>query len=116
MQANLELTILKNILTNEQYMRKVLPFVKPDYFEGIYRIMFKEAGKFVAKYNKLPTRDAFKIELDQTAKLSDEQYTMAVDILPHLFEKDTSDEQWLLDTTEKWCKERAIYNMSLIHI
>ena len=110
MQANLELTILKNILTNEQYMRKVLPFVKPDYFEGIYRIMFKEAGKFVAKYNKLPTRDAFKIELDQTAKLSDEQYTMAVDILPHLFEKDTSDEQWLLDTTEKWCQDRAIYN------
>ena len=110
MQANLELTILKNILTNEQYMRKVLPFVKPDYFEGIYRIMFKEAGKFVAKYNKLPTRDAFKIELDQTAKLSDEQYTMAVDILPHLFEVDVSDDQWLLDTTEKWCQDRAIYN------
>jgi len=110
MQANLELTILKNILTNEQYMRKVLPFVKPDYFEGIYRIMFKEAGKFVAKYNKLPTRDAFKIELDQTAKLSDEQYTMAVDILPHLFEVDASDDQWLLDTTEKWCQDRAIYN------
>ena len=110
MQANLELTILKNILTNEQYMRKVLPFIKPDYFEGIYRIMFKEAGKFVAKYNKLPTRDAFKIELDQTAKLSDEQYTMAVDILPHLFEMDPSDEQWLLDTTEKWCQDRAIYN------
>ena len=110
MQANLELTILKNILTNEQYMRKVLPFVKPDYFEGIYRIMFKEAGKFVAKYNKLPTRDAFKIELDQTAKLSDEQYTMAVDILPHLFEVDASDDQWLIDTTEKWCQDRAIYN------
>ena len=91
-------------------MRKILPFVKPDYFEGIYRILFKEAGKFVAKYNKLPTRDAFKVEIDQTNKLTDEQYTMAIDILPHLFEKDTSDEQWLLDSTEKWCQDRAIYN------
>jgi len=110
LKTNLEQIILRNILTNEQYMRKILPFVKPDYFEGIYRILFKEAGKFVAKYNKLPTRDAFKVEIDQTNKLTDEQYTMAIDILPHLFEKDTSDEQWLLDSTEKWCQDRAIYN------
>jgi len=110
MKTNLEQIILKNILTNEQYMRKVLPFIKPDYFEGIYRILFKEAGKFVSKYNKLPTSDSFKVELDQTTILSDEQYTMAMDIVPLLFEKDSSDEQWLLDSTEKWCQDRAIYN------
>ena len=91
MKTNLEQIILKNILTNEQYMRKVLPFIKPDYFEGIYRILFKEAGKFVSKYNKLPTSDSFKVELDQTTILSDEQYTMAMDIVPLLFEKDSSD-------------------------
>jgi archaellum biogenesis ATPase FlaH len=91
-------------------MRKVLPFIKPDYFEGVYRILFKEAGKFVAKYNKLPTSESFKIELDQTDRLTGEQYTIAVDILPNLFSKEKIDDQWLLDTTEKWCQDRAIYN------
>src|SRR6056300_1675004 len=110
MQANLELTILRNILTDEDYMRKVLPFIKPDYFEGIYRILFKEAGKFVGKYNKLPTAETFKIELDQADRLNGENYTVAIDILPQLFSKEPIDEQWLLDTTEKWCQDRAIHN------
>lgn len=110
MQANLEQTILRNILTDENFMRKVLPFIKPDYFEGIYRILFKEAGKFVGKYNKLPTSESFKIELDQADRLTGENYTVAVDILPQLFSKEPVDEQWLLDTTEKWCQDRAIYN------
>ena len=91
-------------------MRKVLPFIKPDYFEGIYRTLFKEAGKFVGKYNKLPTAESFKIELDQSDKLSDDNYRVAVDIVPQLFSKEEVDEQWLLDTTEKWCQDRAIYN------
>jgi archaellum biogenesis ATPase FlaH len=91
-------------------MRKVLPFIKPDYFEGVYRILFKEAGKFVGKYNKLPTTESFKIELDQSDRLTGEQYTMAVDILPNLFSQEKIDDQWLLDTTEKWCQDRAIYN------
>ena len=110
MQTNLEQTILRNILTDENYMRKVLPFIKPDYFEGIYRILFKEAGKFVGKYNKLPTAETFKIELDQADRLNGENYTVAVDLLPQLFSKEPIDEQWLLDNTEKWCQDRAIYN------
>ena len=91
-------------------MRKVLPFVKPDYFEGIYRILFKETGKFVGKYNKLPTMEAFKIELDQSDKMAGENYTVAVDLLPQLFSNEKIDDQWLLDNTEKWCQDRAIYN------
>lgn len=110
MQVNLEQTILRNILTDEKYMRKVLPFIKPEYFEGIYRTLFKETGKFVAKYNKLPTSTSFKIELDQTDKLSSEQHNMAMDILPYIFSDEKVDEQWLLDTTEKWCQDRAVYN------
>ena len=110
MQQNLELTILRNILTDEDYMRKVLPFVKPDYFEGIYRILFREVGKFVGKYNKLPTSETFKIELDQSDRLGGENYTVAVDLLPQLFSKEKIDEEWLLDNTEKWCQDRAIYN------
>jgi len=109
MPTNLEQTILRNLLTDEKYMRKVLPFIKPDYFEGIYRILFREAGKFVAKYNKLPNAESFKIELDNADKLSDEQYNMAMDIVPQLFASNTVDDKWLLDTTEKWCQDRAIY-------
>ena len=110
MQTNLEQTILRNLLTDEQYMRKVLPFIKPDYFEGVYRILFKEAGKYVGKYNKLPTAESFKIELDNSDKLTGEQYTIAVDIIPQLFSKEKIDGQWLIDNTEKWCQDRAIYN------
>ena len=109
MPTNLEQTILRNLLTDEKYMRKVLPFIRPDYFEGIYRILFREAGKFVAKYNKLPNAETFKIELDQSDKLSDEQYNMASDIVPQLFVGEKVDDKWLLDTTEKWCQDRAIY-------
>jgi len=109
MPTNLEQTILRNLLTDEKYMRKVLPFIRPDYFEGIYRILFREAGKFVAKYNKLPNAESFKIELDQSDKLSDEQYNMASDIVPQLFVGEKVDDKWLLDTTEKWCQDRAIY-------
>lgn len=110
MNINLEQTILRNILTNEQYMRKVLPFVKPDYFEGVYRILFKEIGKFVGKYNKLPTLEAFKIELDKTDKINEEQYAHALEIIPNIFAKEEVNQQWILDTTEKWCQDRAIYN------
>ena len=110
MQANLEQTILRNLLTDEKYMRKVLPFIKPDYFQGVYRILFKEAGKFVGKYNKLPSAETFKIELDQSDMIGGEQYSVAVDILPQLFSKEKIDDTWLIDTTEKWCQDRAIYN------
>jgi replicative DNA helicase len=110
MNINLEQTILRNILTNEQYMRKVLPFVKPDYFEGVYRILYKEIGKFVGKYNKLPTLEAFKIELDKTDKINEEQYAHAIEIIPNIFRTENVNDQWLLDTTEKWCQDRAIYN------
>jgi replicative DNA helicase len=110
LQKNIEQTILRNLLTDEGYMRKVLPFIKPDYFEGIYRILFKEAGKFVGKYNRLPTEESFIIELGQANNLSEEQYGLSSDIVPHLFSKEDIDEEWLLDTTEKWCQDRAIYN------
>tara|TARA_B110000503_G_scaffold95019_1_gene143061 strand:+ start:538 stop:1851 length:1314 start_codon:yes stop_codon:yes gene_type:complete len=90
-------------------MRKVLPFVKPEYFEGVYRILFKEVGKFVGKYNKLPTLEAFKIDIDGSDKFNTETYTHALEILPNIFTKEEVNSQWLLDTTEKWCQDRAVY-------
>jgi hypothetical protein len=91
-------------------MRKVLPFIKPEYFQGVYNQLFKEAGQYVGKYNKLPTLDAFKIEIDQSDKFNDDQYQAAMEIIPNIFAKETSDEKWLFDTTEKWCQDRAIHN------
>ena len=108
--SNVEQVILRNVLTNETYMRKVLPFIKPEYFQGVYNQLFKEAGKFVAKYNKLPNLDAFKIEIDNSDKFNDDQYQAAMEILPNIFVQETSDEKWLEDTTEKWCQDRAIHN------
>ena len=110
MSTNIEQTIIKNIITNEEFMRKVLPFIRPDYFEGTYQKLFKEVGKFVGKYNKLPTSESFKIELDQSDSFNEEQYRHAVEIIPQLFDGETVDQQWLLDTTEKWCQDRALYN------
>lgn len=108
--SNLEQTILRNILTNEDYMRKVLPFVKPDYFEGVYRQLFNAIGMFVGKYNKLPTKEAFQIEIDASDKFNADTYQAAQEILPTIFGKEEIDQQWLLDTTEKWCQDKAVYN------
>ena len=109
MKIDLEQTILRNLLTNEPYMRKVVPFLKKEYFEGVYQHIFTEVTKFVTKYNKLPTLEAFKIEIDQSDRISDQMYTHAIDILPNIFERKEENEQWLLDTTEKWCQDRAVY-------
>jgi archaellum biogenesis ATPase FlaH len=108
--SNIEQIILKNLLTEEPYMRKVLPFIKPEYFQGVYNLLFKEVAKFVAKYNKLPTHDAFKIEIDQSEKFNDDQYQAAMEILPNIFTHEKADDKWLEDTTEKWCQDRAIHN------
>jgi replicative DNA helicase len=110
MNINLEQTILRNILTNERFMRKVLPFIKSDYFEGVYKLLFKEVAGFVGKYNKLPTAESFKIELDQSSRFNDEMYQHAVEVIPNIFSNEKIDENWLLDTTEKWCQDRAVYN------
>ena len=110
MNINLEQVILRNILTDDEYTRKVLPFIKPEYFEGIYRILFRETAKFVTKYNKLPTAEAFKIELDASDRLNGENYTVAMDLIPQLFAVEKTDSEWLIQNTEKWCQDRAIYN------
>ena len=110
MQQNLELTILRHILTNEDFMRRVLPFIRPDYFTGVHRTLFNLAGKFVAKYNKLPGKESFKVEVDEASNLTDEQYKQTIEMLPDLFSNEKVDPKWLDDVTEKWCQDRALHN------
>ena len=110
MNINLEQTVLRNLLTNDDYMRKVLPFISPDYFDGVYKGLFKEVTKFVAKYNKLPTLESFKIEIDEENSLADDQYRSAIDLLPNIFTPESENLEWLITRTEKWCQDRAVYN------
>ena len=110
MNINLEQTVLRNLLTNEPYMRKVLPFIQPDYFDGVYKGLFKEVTKFVAKYNKLPSLESFKIEIDEANSLPDDQYRTALDLLPNIFTAESENLEWLCERTEKWCQDRAVYN------
>ena len=98
------------MLTDERYMRKVLPFIKPDYFSGVYKSLFKEAGKYVAKYNALPQHETLVIELQESTMMSDEQFQMAMDIVPQLFTAEEIDQDWLYNSTEKWCQDRALHN------
>ncbi len=108
--GNIEQTILRNLLTNEEYTRRVVPFIQPEYFEGVYQQMFREVTQYVVKYNKLPTAETYKIELDESSKFNDEQYRHAVEIIPEIFRKEEVDETWLYNRTEKWCQDRALFN------
>ena len=109
MKTDLEQVILRNILTNEKYMRKVIPFVKKEYFEGTYRLLFVEVVRFVQKYNRLPTQETLSVEIQESDRFNENTYTESVDILPRIFERNDENEQWLYDTTEKWCQDRAVY-------
>ena len=108
--TNIEQTILRNLLVDDKFMRKVLPFTKNEYFEGVYRQLFKQVGLYVQKYNKLPTQESFKIELDDADNFNDEQYRHAIEILPDIFKTEEIDNEWLIDKTEKWCQDRALHN------
>ena len=104
-----ETLILRNLLTNEPYMRKAGPFLKKEYFEGIHRLLFVEVNRYAMKYNRLPTMESMQVEIEQSDNFNDTNFTEAMTVLPSLYEKKEEDDQWLLDTTEKWCQDRAIY-------
>ena len=110
MNINLEQTILRNLLTNEEYTRRVLPFLAPDYFDGVYKDFFKEVAKFVSKYNKIPTLESFKIEVDEGNRLSEENYRQAMEMLSNIFTPESENLDWLVERTEKWCQDRSVYN------
>ena len=114
----IESTILKNLIHNEEYARKVVPFIQPDYFEDRKeKVIFEEIISFIVKYDSSITIEALNIEVDNRTDLSDEEVKGIKEINSFLVES-TVDEQWLLDSTEKWCRDRAIYLalMESIHI
>lgn len=105
-------TILKYLLKDEDYLRKVKPFIQPEYFEGVVeRAVFTEISEFVDKYNALPTKEALFINLSKNTKLSDPEIDKAGELILDLdADKSKSPQEWLIDQTEKWCKNQAIFN------
>ena len=112
MQQRIEVIILRNLLHNEEYTRKVLPFLDKEYFvEHADKLLYEQIDTFVNKYNNLPTKEALVIELDSTS-LRNEEFDEVTDLLTYVEEQDNEqpDTQWLLETTEKFCQDKAIYN------
>ena len=112
MQQRVEALILKNLIHNEEYSRKVLPFLKKDYFmEHADKLLYTQVDSFINKYNNLPTKEALVIELDNTP-LKDEEFENVTGLLDYLEgqKNEQSDITWLLETTEKFCQDKAIYN------
>jgi len=109
----IENTILTNLFYNENYTRKALPFIKPHYFsKKDERELYVEVEKFVLKYKNLPTKEAILIELNHRKDLNEEEYKGIKDLVNGISYEET-DLQWLLDTTEKFCKDRAVHNAVL---
>ena len=108
--TTIERTALTQLVTNEEYARKVLPFLKGDYFsDKTERTIFEEISKFVDKYNKIPTQTSLEIEVQSRKDLNETDYSKVVDVIKTLKPTDV-DFDWLVDTTEKFCKDKAVYN------
>src|SRR6056300_948802 len=109
----IERTALSNLVYNEPYARKVLPFIKPEYFTNRHeRVVFEEINKFMEKYGNQPTKEALSIELDNRKDLNEEEFKRVLDVIKTLSHAEV-DMQWLVDTTEKFCKDKAVYNAIL---
>ena len=109
----IERTVLSNLIHNEDYTRRVLPFIKEEYFsDRLEKILFTQIYNFVNKYNALPSKEALSIEMNGSKDVNEDEYKKITDIISTL-NKEPVNMDWLRDTTEKFCKDRAIHNAIL---
>ena len=109
LMERIETTILRNLIYDEEFSRKVIPFIQLDYFEQrIEKVIFEEISKFIVKYGSSITTEALAIQLEDRDDLNETEIKESRDAVS-LFTDDKVDNQWLVDTTEKWCRDRAIY-------
>ena len=114
-----EQIILANLISNEEYARKSLPYVKAEYFaDKLERLTYTEISKYVEKYNTLPTKESLIIEIDSANNIIDSEYEQCVQIINELKSDANEGDGWLLDITEKFCQEKSLHNaiMSSISI
>ena len=104
-----ERTILRNLIHNEDFCRKTLPFYHSQYFEdSCEKVIFEQIANFVHEYDNMPTKEILLIDIEKRRDITDDQFKEVSSIVSDLHDE-TVDQNWLIDTTEKWCRERAIY-------
>ncbi len=107
----IENVIFGNLINNEEYARKVIPFLQSDYFsDQVDRTVFDLITDYVNKYNSFPTKTALDIDLNEKTGLTEEQFKRAKDLVSTLDKSEEKDMNWLVDSTEKFCKDKALYN------
>ena len=105
----IEFLVLKNLINDEKYLRKVIPFLKKEYFEDSkYKVVFDEILSFVTEYNQTPTKEILTIEVEKRKDINEESYKEISHLISCL-DADVVEFEWLVNTTEKWCRDRAIY-------
>jgi len=106
---SIESTILKNLLFSNDYCRKVLPFIKSEYFENFHeKVVFEEICKFVVSYDNLATKEVLLIETEKRTDISEDTFKTICEYITKL-DNTPAEINWIIDTTEKWCRDRAIY-------
>ena len=107
----IEKTILKNLLHNEEFTRRVFPFLESKYFlDGIDRIVFQQIYEFIDLYKNRPTKEALIIDLSNHKKITETEFQSATDLINELKEEEKPNDEWLVAETEKFCQEKAIYD------
>ena len=105
----LEITILRNLIHNEDYARKVIPFIHLDYYDiRSEQVVCQEIIDFISEYNKLPTTEVLDIEIQNRSDLTETELKEVHEVVESLKDNDINSD-WLLDATEKWCRYRSIY-------
>ena len=104
-----EFLILRNLIHNEEYVRKVIPFIKADYFEDYnQKVVYEEISKFVDAYNQPPTKEVLCIEVEKRQDINDSSFKEITQLIGSL-DDEVAEFNWLVSTTENWCRDRAIY-------
>ena len=107
----IEQLVLKHLINNEDYARKTIPFLQKEYFtDSNEQIVFEKIKTFIASYNSIPSREALAIEIDNDKTINDDQFKSCGKVIDELIVEEAPDLQWLLDRTEKFCQEKAVYN------
>ena len=106
---SLEFTILNNLVTNDQFRRQAFPYLKKEYFEEEHnKLLFDLISNFIDKYEKCPTKESLAIDLQNVGSLTDQQFKISLEAIDKVSDERV-DQTWLVDSTEEWCRNRAIY-------
>lgn len=107
----IENTILSGLLHNEDYMRRVIPFLSEEYFGDLSeKVLYRAITGYISDYNGVPTKEALRIAIEEKSNISDEQYKTIVEIIDNLEYDNNTDLEWIVDKTEQFCQDKAIYN------